>query len=321
MHARNLAIGVVTLLVLLAGCAGGTDSGESAGQDLSGGGGDGSVRGQPVADKARVGVGQSLDASGDTGAIAYSSGGSRAGDATLNQAGTGGREVSPALPVGPSIIKTASVRLSIEGNNFARAVHTATTVAERYGGYVVSTTVDEEGKGFAAATLRVPADKFGAAMGAVRGVGTVESEEITGEDVTQQVIDLEARLRHLKSQEIVLLRLMDDARSVMDTIRIQEHLSDVQLEIERLRGRLRYLDDQVSFSTIFVEMRQAGDGDGPQLGVIGRAWHRALDAALSVLGTTIVAFGFAIPVAIMLAFLVLAYRMLRPRLRRVPTVG
>ena len=318
MHARKLAIGAVTLLVLLAGCAGGTDSAEG----LSGGSGGEAFEAGRVSDKARVGVGASLDGDEDSAAIAYSS--NQEAPAQVDAAGDSGSgrgQAATALPVGPSIIKTASVRLSIEGNNFARAVHTATTVAERYGGYVVSTTVDDKGKGFAAATLRVPADKFGAAMGAVRGVGTVESEEITGEDVTQQVIDLEARLRHLKSQEIVLLRLMDDARSVMDTIRIQEHLSDVQLEIERLRGRLRYLDDQVSFSTIFVEMRQTGDDDGPQLGVIGRAWHRALDAALSVLGTTIVAFGFAVPIAIMLLIVALAYRMLRPRLRRFPTVG
>jgi hypothetical protein len=309
-------------MALLTGCSGGADGGEAAGlaRDVDqavrdnagmsdGGSGGGSAEGLTgIADDRRVArIGYSAEEPGASVEV------NDAGAATQAQA-----QVLPQVDrgIGPSVIKTATIRLAIKDDDFTRAVQEATSVAERYGGYVVSTAVDDRGSGFATATLRVPADKFGSALGAVRGVGKVQREEITGEDVTQELVDLEARLRHLKSQEAVLLRLMNDAGSVLETIRVQEHLSGVQLEIERLRGRLRYLDDQVSFSTIFVEMRQTGAEGPPKAGVLGRAWQRAVDAALSVVGGTIVAVGFALPLLVMLLLSALALRMVWPRLRR-----
>lgn len=319
MAARTGGLAIVVAL-MLAACSGGDDGGP-AGLDV------GAEAEQAIESGSGGGAGggRLADSFGpaDANGIGYTSDAVAASEQSgSTEAARPQTETRPPAPsgIGPSIIKTATVRVSIGGNDFSRGVHEATSVAERYGGYVVATTVDDEGKGFASATLRIPADRFGDALRAVRAVGTVQREEITGEDVTQQVIDLEARLRNLRAQEVVLLRLMDDAGSVLETIRIQEHLSDVQLATERLRGQLRYLDDQVAFSTIFVELRQAGT-EAPKLGVLGRAWQRAMDGALSVVSGTIVAIGFALPFAMMLALAALALRHLWPRLRKVPSTG
>jgi hypothetical protein len=319
MPARALTCSILAIVALLTGCSGGA-GGADAGMGLSrdadqAGDGDGGSGGGSRPARSLTGVAADSMAA-RSGYSAEEPGAS----VEVNEA-EAARPQAQVLPqtdrgIGPSVIKTATIRLAIKDDDFTRAVQEATSVAERYGGYVVSTAVDDRGSGFATATLRVPADKFGSALGAVRGVGQVQREEIAGEDVTQELVDLEARLRHLKSQEAVLLRLMNDARSVLETIRVQEHLSGVQLEIERLRGRLRYLDDQVSFSTIFVEMRQTGAVGAPRAGVLGRAWQRAVDGALSVVGGTIVAVGFALPLIVMLLLSALALRMVWPRLRR-----
>ena len=108
--------------------------------------------------------------------------------------------------------------------------------------------------------LRVPVDRFDPALKAASGIGggKVTSRAVNGQDVTPEYIDLNARLTNLRAQEKVLLRLMDEAATVTDTIRVQSQLSDVQGAIEQLEGRVRYLRDQASMSTITLSLTQAG---------------------------------------------------------------
>lgn len=229
-----------------------------------------------------------------------------------------GRHARQAAPlgIGPAVIKTADVSLRIERGDFREAVSEATRIAERYGGYVVSTTVDDQQQGSGAATLRLPADKFGPALSAVKDLGEVRQEQITGEDVTQEFIDLEARIRNLRAQERVLLKLMSQATSIVDTMRVQNHLTGVQLEIERLRGRLNYLDDQVAFSTIFVNMKEVGAPPAPKVGALQRAWSQAVDGFFGVLAAVIVAGGVVVPIALMVALAALGFKALRPWIAR-----
>jgi Domain of unknown function (DUF4349) len=106
---------------------------------------------------------------------------------------------------------------------------------------------------------------------------------------------------------------MDRARTVTDTIRVQGELSQVQLEIERLRGRLDYLEDQTSFGTITATFAPVGASPGNPA-PLTRAWEQALDAGLSVVSAVIVGLGFALPVALLLGLVAFAIRGLRPRL-------
>jgi hypothetical protein len=106
-----------------------------------------------------------------------------------------------------------------------------------------------------------------------------------------------------------MLGLFDEAATVADTIRIQNELSGIQLQIEEIEGRLRYLRDQTSLSTISVTLAEEGVA-AP--GAFDRAWERAVDGFLSVLAALVVGLGFVLPfVAIGLAGL-LVYRRVRP---------
>jgi hypothetical protein len=213
----------------------------------------------------------------------------------------------------PSVIKTAEVEIGILSGRLDETVQRTLVVARRHGGFLESTILDSEGDRSGTIVMRVPATNFEDALGDIRSFGEVRREQVSGEDVGAEVIDLEARLRNWQSQEAVLLRLMDRARTVTDTIRVQSELSRVQLEIERLRGRLGFLADQTSLATITAVF--TGGGAAPQPpSTLARAWRNAVEAALGVVSAVIVGAGFLVPIALLTGAALLIVRGLRPRL-------
>ena len=234
-------------------------------------------------------------------------------DAAGRGGGVGGG--LPAPDIGPKVIKTADVEIEVARDEVEDAVRNSISTAGRFGGFVISTSLEGEGAGSATVVVRVPADSFERALAALEELGEVNGERISGQDVGQEFVDLEARVRNLESQEVVLLRLMNESRSVSDTIRVQRELGGVQLEIERLTGRLRYLEDQTDMSTISISFLEVGAAPGePKLGVLQRAWERAIDVSLNVVSAVIVGTGFIVPVGLLLAIAYLLLRALRPRL-------
>ena len=215
---------------------------------------------------------------------------------------------------GPDVIKTADVELELERDGLQNAVRDAIATAGRFGGFVLSTSTEGQGAGSGTVIIRVPAERFEAALSALEGLGKVESESVSGQDVSQEFVDLEARVRNLEAQETVLLRLMDRAQTITGTIRVQNELSGIQLEIERLTGRIRYLRDQADTSTISLHMFETGAViDKPKAGVLGKAFDRAMELALGVLSAIIVGTGLLIPLALIALVGYLVLRALRPR--------
>lgn len=146
--------------------------------------------------------------------------------------------------------------------------------------------------------LRIPGDRFQAALAALKDLGTVTHEKQDGQDVTREFVDLEARLRHAKSQESFYLRLMDQAKTIEEMVRIQEQLANVQLRIEELEGQLQYLRDQTSLATISVRIFEPGATTQPPRG-LGKAWSEAIQAFQRVVGGLIVGLGWVAPFALL----------------------
>jgi Domain of unknown function (DUF4349) len=221
---------------------------------------------------------------------------------------------SSQLPaIGPNVIKTADVSVRVEDEELEEAIRRSTSIAEASGGFVVTTSVEDERRGFGSITIRVPADSFGRTLAQLEDLGDVQQEQVSGRDVTQEFVDLEARLRNFAAQEAVLLRLMERSVSVADTIRVQSHLQGVQLEIERLRGRIRYLENQADMSTITLNFAEAG-APAPRTGTLEEAWERAVDASFAVVSAVIVGAGFVFPIALMIGVGFLIAGWVRPRL-------
>src|SRR5262249_21206867 len=103
--------------------------------------------------------------------------------------------------------------------------------------------------------VRVPAQKFETAMEEIRGVGgRILHEKRSGQDVTEEYIDLEARIRTKRALEPQFLEIMKQAHKVSDALEVQNQLAEVRTEIERLEGRRRFLENQSALSTINIAL-------------------------------------------------------------------
>ncbi|MGQ9927398.1 MAG: DUF4349 domain-containing protein [Chloroflexaceae bacterium] len=153
------------------------------------------------------------------------------------------------------VIKTAT--LSIEVENVAEAETRISARAQELGGYVVSLeTRGAETQRTTVVTIRVPAQRFDEALSGVEGLARkVFSRTISGDDVTEEFVDLESRLRNLEATRDRLLDLLSRADEVEAALQVNEALTDVQGQIEQIQGRMKYLQQSAAFSTITVEVR------------------------------------------------------------------
>ena len=152
--------------------------------------------------------------------------------------------------------------LTIEVNSTSEAQQKVTSIAEANGGFVVTSEAKQrESAEPERRTLdiklvvRVPAERFGAALEAIHGLAnTLKEENVTGQDVTEEFIDLEARIRTQKALEVQFLEIMKQARKVEDALEVQRQIADVRTDIEKLEGRKRFLENRSSLSTITVNI-------------------------------------------------------------------
>jgi hypothetical protein len=135
-------------------------------------------------------------------------------------------------------------------------------IAEKHGGFVVvsESKHNEAASQNVASTevnvvVRVPAQKFQATIDEIRAVGgRILHEKSSGQDVTEEYIDLEARIRTKKALEAQFLEIMKQARKISDAMEVQTQLAEVRTEIERLEGRRRFLENQSALSTINITL-------------------------------------------------------------------
>jgi hypothetical protein len=237
-------------------------------------------------------------------------GGSKASDRAVS---------SSAVPqVGPQVVKTASLRLGIAHGSFEDKVGEAHAVADSYAGFVVESFASQgSGKRIAEGSLvlRIPAESYDSALSRLRELGKVESLEESGQDVSKEFVDLNARIRQLRAVEAQLLELLQRADDVPAALAVQNQLSQVQLDLEQARGRLQYLDNRVAFATISMSMHELGVVAPKDGGFkIVAAWATAGSAFLSVVGWLFIGIAVAAPVLILLGLGFLVGRVIRRRL-------
>ncbi|KTG10074.1 hypothetical protein AUR64_10770 [Haloprofundus marisrubri] len=229
VSSRTIATLAVALLLVTAGCAassgGNEDGGYLSGQSTQvSSGGDGGA----ATDAAAEGETANVD-----------------GDAQFAQR----RE----------IIRTGEMRVEVDDVETAR--DNLTAAVEARGGYVSDTSVENRGDGNQTwsngrIVLRVPQENYSALLEDAREEGTVEFEQTGTQDVTGQVVDLEARLENLRAERDRLRELYQQANETEDVLAVQRELSDVQSEIERIEAQLQTLEQRVAFSTLTVHLEE-----------------------------------------------------------------
>jgi hypothetical protein len=159
------------------------------------------------------------------------------------------------------IIRNAEITMEVGSTTDTQ--HKVTSIAEANGGFVVTSEAKQrENVDPAQRTLdiklvvRVPSTQFGVTFDEIKKLASnMPQENVTGQDVTEEFIDLEARIKTQKALELQFLEIMRQANKVADALEVQRQIADVRTDIEKLEGRKRFLENRASLSTITVNIQ------------------------------------------------------------------
>ena len=150
------------------------------------------------------------------------------------------------------IVRTVTMSLVVA--DVAESVDRIAAVAVNFDGWVVSTDRSTGHEAFVA--FRVPAQKLDDVVLQLRRLATkVDYETTNSQDVTDEYVDTESRLRSMEATEQSLLELLGRAGSVKDALEVQQSLAELQAEIEAMKGRIRYLQETSAFSLVSVKLK------------------------------------------------------------------
>jgi Domain of unknown function (DUF4349) len=155
------------------------------------------------------------------------------------------------------LIKDAT--LTLEARDVRKASAALVAAVRDARGYVSDTHEQVDGLGRRSITIeaRVPFGRFDRSLQQVEALGKVLEKQITAEDVTEEFVDSQAKLRNLKQTELRLLAHLGRTGRLADTLLVEKELTRVRSEIDQLEGRLRYLAHRVAFSTLTVTLSEA----------------------------------------------------------------
>jgi len=188
--------------------------------------------------------------------------------------------------ISTKLIKNAFIQIEVEKGTFEKIFFQVASLADQNNGYVSNSQSYSDSEGNMTSgqiTIRVDKANFDAVLNKIKAMGKVLNVNITVSDVTQEYVDNESRLKNLDAQRTSLLKLMDKSVTVKDSIEIQRELSNVEGQIEIIKGRQNYLDNLIGYSTIDITIAEPqAITESNQGGFIG-AIRRGATGALTVL--------------------------------------
>lgn len=155
------------------------------------------------------------------------------------------------------VIYNAEMDIRVE--NFEKARNILEQMAKAYKGYIVqsdSNRFDGEQQS-GTMTFRIPQEHFNAFLNDAEGLSVqVNHRAVSGQDVTEEYVDLESRLKSKKAVEARLLDFMQQAQKTEDLLKISSDLADVQEQIEQIAGRKKFLENQTALSTVTITLQE-----------------------------------------------------------------
>jgi hypothetical protein len=171
-------------------------------------------------------------------------------------------DVVPAVQ-GPQVIRQAQLTITVGSGLFDSKLANVRALVQLQGGFISGTdaqanpvTNDQIRTGVI--TFMVPAAKFDDTIDQLAKMGKVQNEHISGNDVSAQYVDLQARLANQEAQRNAMLALLRRAQSIADIIAVQTQIGQITGQIEQLKGQIQYIEHNTSYSTVTVSMLEAG---------------------------------------------------------------
>jgi hypothetical protein len=228
----------------------------------------------------------------------------------------------PALP-GPPVIRQAQLSITVGNGLFDTKLQQVRTLVEGEGGFIAGTDAqanpvpDNQPTDIrtGVVSFMVPAPHFDETIDGLARLGKVQNEHITGTDVSAQYVDLNARLVNAQAQRDAMLALLQQAKNINDIIAVQNQIGQITAQIEQLKGQIKYLDNNTSYSTVSVTLTESG---APAQSPTSDSWGfaTALSQAAHNFVTTIdyvvTALGAVGPVLVLVGIGYLVWRRRRP---------
>jgi hypothetical protein len=194
--------------------------------------------------------------------------GSAAGNPPVNGSG-GAPDQSSSVPSvvptvqGPQVIRTAQLTVTVGSGLFDRKLADVRALVQLQGGFISGTdaqanpvTNDQIRTGVI--SFMVPAAKFDDTIDKLSTMGKVQNEHISGNDVSAQYVDLQARLANEEAQRNAMLALLRRASTISDIIAVQTQIGQITGQIEQLKGQIQYIEHNTTYSTVTVSLLEAG---------------------------------------------------------------
>lgn len=185
--------------------------------------------------------------------------------AMMKQAAARGAEADVAVASGLDALAQSSAQrqiirtgvVTIEAADARKAAQTLTETVTKLGGFIGNSSEDVNELGGRTVTIeaRVPAARYDELMRSLDKLGTVLSRNVNAQDVTEEYVDVEAKLRNLKRTEARLLDHLSRSAKLSDTLLVERELTRVREQVEQYEGRMRYLKHNVAFSSASVTIR------------------------------------------------------------------
>jgi hypothetical protein len=208
-------------------------------------------------------------------------------------AGDGARTSEPVPPPGdnigqstPQLVKQASLVLVL--TDIDQAVGQVQAILQQAQGDMLSLQDYRSSQGTAqqvSLTLRVPQTELDAVLQALRPLGTVQQQSLSAEDVSSQLVDLDARLKNLRQSEAALLEIMERSGEISHVLDVARELSTVRESIERLAAQQQNLQRQVAYSQINLTLQSPVTQVAPLRPVgeiLGNTWEAATQSVKAV---------------------------------------
>jgi hypothetical protein len=159
----------------------------------------------------------------------------------------------------PQLVKTAEIALVV--NSIDKSLREVSQIVSQQRGDVLGLQDEKPQSGnrrpTASMRIRVPQAQLETTLDALAKLGTVQRRKLSAEDVTTQLVDIQARLRNLRQTESSLLQIMKRSGSVGDVLKVTQELSKVRESIEQIDAQLKNLTNRVAYSTINLQLQAA----------------------------------------------------------------
>lgn len=167
------------------------------------------------------------------------------------------------------LIKTGTMRLQV--SDVKLASNQARALIKKHKGYIESIDSRDDTDAYANLELRIPKHDLATVMDGLATLGKVTSRNVQIKDVTEQWIDLQAKIKNMRALRDRLRKLLQQAKNVKEMLEVEKELTRVQTELDSLEGKIKAMQQHLAYSKLTVRIRQKSI-PGP-IGAVGKgAW-------------------------------------------------